>query len=194
MKRNLFHFFIYSLFLFSCQNKDDQHLLEQQKDIQARALVFSTVSNGWHFTTPSLNPKTQSLIQNWKELQDFSVELHQTPKSSIGAFQKKSKVLSKKILALTATIPAPFNKPEIKSRLSALTTKINAIDLFLNIDAIPAKKIVVLVNDVNTELASLYRQMDEIVRKTEIPSEEGETDMIRMLDTARAIPNTPKKP
>jgi hypothetical protein len=180
--------------LFSCQNKDDQHLLEQQKDIQARALVFSTVSNGWHFTTPSLNPKTQSLIQNWKELQDFSVELHQTPKSSIGAFQKKSKVLSKKILALTATIPAPFNKPEIKSRLSALTTKINAIDLFLNIDAIPAKKIVVLVNDVNTELASLYRQMDEIVRKTEIPSEEGETDMIRMLDTARAIPNTPKKP
>jgi hypothetical protein len=31
--------------------------------------------------------------------------------------------------------------------------------------------------------------MDEIVRKNQIPLEEGESDMIRMLDTARAIPN-----
>jgi hypothetical protein len=43
-------------------------------------------------------------------------------------------------------------------------------------------------------LASLGRQMDEIVRRSEIPKEEGESDMIRMLDTARAIPPTPKKP
>jgi len=194
MKRNLFPFLICFFFLFACQNKDEQHLLEQQRDAKARELVFSTISNGWHFDDPSLNPNTQLLIQNWKELQDFSNELHQIPKSSIGAFQKKSKNLSKKVLLLNATIPAQFAKPEIKSRLAALTTKINSINLFINIDDIPAQKILILVNDVNAELNSLYRQMDEIVRKNEIPKEEGESDMIRMLDATRAIPNTPNNP
>jgi hypothetical protein len=75
-----------------------------------------------------------------------------------------------------------------------LITKINSINLYLNIDAIPAKKIVVLVTDVNKEYASLYRQFDEIIRKSEIPKEEGESDMIRMLDPTRAIPDTPNKP
>ena len=46
----------------------------------------------------------------------------------------------------------------------------------------------------NIELSAFYRQMDEILRKSEIPKEQGESDMIRMLDTARAIPNTPKMP
>ncbi len=182
------------LFLLSCQNKDEQQILAQQKDAKSRALVFNTISNGWHFAPPSLNPKTQSLIHNWKELNEFNNELYQIPKSSIGAFQKKSKDLSKKVLVLNGTIPAPFIKPEIKSRLAVLTTKINEINLFINIDAIPAQKVVALVNEVNVELGSLYRQMDEIVRKSEIPKEEGESDMIRMLDTTRAIPTTPKKP
>jgi hypothetical protein len=95
---------------------------------------------------------------------------------------------------LNASIPAPLAKPEVRSRLAALRTKINSINLFLNIDAIPAKKIVILVNDFNKEYGSLYRQFDEITRKNQIPKEEGESDMIRMLDPSRAIPNTPKKP
>jgi hypothetical protein len=35
-------------------------------------------------------------------------------------------------------------------------------------------------------------QFDEIKRKSEIKMEEGESDMIRMLDTTRAIPNNPE--
>ena len=190
MKRIYIPFLMCFLSVMSCQDKDEQQILAQQKDAKSRALVFSTISNGWHFINPPLNPKTQTLTQNWKELQDFSNELRQIPKSSIGAFQKKSKDLSKKVSVLNGTIPAPFIKPEIKSRIAALTTKINAINLFLNIDAIPAQKVVALVNDVNVELNSIYQQMDEIVRKTEIPKEDGESDMIRMLDTARAIPST----
>ena len=194
MKRTLILFCICFLCLFSCQSRDEQQILEQQKDAKARALVFSTISNGWKFSFPILSPKTESLIQNWKEMNDFRTELLQTPKSSIGAFQKKSKELSKKVMVLNGTIPPPFVRPEIKSRIAALTTKINSINLFLNIDAIPAQKIVTLVGDVNVELASIARQMDEIVRRSEIPKEEGESDMIRMLDTARAIPLTPQKP
>jgi hypothetical protein len=122
-------------------------------------------------------------------LRAFSTELNQTPKSTIGAFQKKAKELSKKATALNNNIPYEFNKPEIKSRIAALTTKINSINLFLNIDDIPEQKVVALVAEVSIELESLYRQMDEIVRKSQIPKEEGESDMIRMLDTTRAIPN-----
>jgi hypothetical protein len=40
----------------------------------------------------------------------------------------------------------------------------------------------------------LYQRFDEIVRKSEIPKEEGESDMIRMLDPTRAIPTSPNKP
>lgn len=189
MKKYLYPVFICFSLLISCQNKDEQHILEQQKDANARAVVFATISNGWRFTTPTLNPTTQSLVQNWTALHDFTNELIQIPKSTIGAFQKKSKDLSKKVLLLNGTIPAPFIKPEIKSRITVLTTKINSINLFLNIDAVPAQKVVLLVNEVNVELLSLYRQMDEIVRKNEIPKEEGESDMIRMLDTTRAIQN-----
>lgn len=46
-----------------------------------------------------------------------------------------------------------------------------------------------LITDVNIELKALYLQLDEIVRKSEIPTEEGETEMKQMLDTTRAIPS-----
>jgi hypothetical protein len=38
-------------------------------------------------------------------------------------------------------------------------------------------------------MISLQSQLDEIVRKNTIPKEEGESDLIQMLDTSRAIPN-----
>jgi hypothetical protein len=36
--------------------------------------------------------------------------------------------------------------------------------------------------------------MDKIVEKSKIPVEEGESDLLKMMDTARAIPNTPIDP
>ena len=47
-----------------------------------------------------------------------------------------------------------------------------------------------LIGEINAELVSLQRQMDKITEKSKIPVEEGESDMLRMLDTTRAIPNT----
>ena len=175
--------------LSACQKNYEKQLAEQQRDIEAKELIFTKISNGWRFTTPMLNPTAQTIVQNWKELREFNTELQQTPKSSIGAFQKKAKDLSKKALSLNTSIPAVFSMPQIKSRISALVTKINSINLYINLDAIPEQKVIALVSDVDVELLSLYRQMDEIVRKNQIPLEEGESDMIRMLDTARAIPN-----
>jgi hypothetical protein len=50
--------------------------------------------------------------------------------------------------------------------------------------------VILLIGEINAELVSLQRQMDKITEKSKIPVEEGESDMLRMLDTTRAIPNT----
>ena len=182
-------YFLSLLLLVSCRNVDEQRLAAQ-KDATKKEMIFINISKGWNFITPTLNPKTQTLISNWGELRQFTTELSQKPQSSIGAFQKKAKELSKKAIELNNNIPPKFSKPEIKSRISVLVTKVNSVNLFINLQDIPDAKVVTLVSDINIEVASLYRQLDEIVRKSEIPKEQGEADMIRMLDTARAIPTT----
>ena len=111
----------------------------------------------------------------------------------MGAFRKKSKTLSTKINDVAKTVPPTYNKPQIKSRIAVLQTKINSLNLYVNISDVPDKKVIGLIAEINSELAALQRQMDEIVRIRQIPKEEGETDMIRMLDTSRAIPNVPKE-
>lgn len=191
MKSKIYCLFFALAFLVSCQDEEAQRQAAL-KDAKKKELIFDNISKGWQFYTPPLNPKTQGMVSNWAELRMFLLELNQKPQSSIGAFQKKAKVLSAKAGELSNTVPQPFNKPEVKSRISVLTTKINSINLFINLHEIPDQKVVSLVKDANIELAGLYRQMDEIVRKSEIPREQGEADMIKMLDTARAIPNTPK--
>jgi hypothetical protein len=45
------------------------------------------------------------------------------------------------------------------------------------------------VNELNTEIDYFQLQMEEIVKRSEIPMEEGEQDLIMMKDTSRAIPN-----
>ena len=49
------------------------------------------------------------------------------------------------------------------------------------------------IPEINMELMSLQNQMDKIVRKSKIPLEEGESELLQMIkDTARAIPNSPQ--
>jgi len=191
MKFRILYVFLAIGFLVSCQNEDAQRLAAA-KDAKKKELIFANVEKGWNLSNPPIGSKSLELVRNWEELRLFATELYQKPKSSIGAFQKKAKELSKKAADLNKNIPTKFNKPEIKARIAVLITKVNSINLFINLQEIPDQKIVLLVADINTEMASLYRQMDEIVRKSEIPKEEGEADMIRMLDTARAIQTTPK--
>lgn len=191
MKIRIYCFLFCFALLFSCADEQAQREAAL-KDAKKKEQIFTNINKGWNLTVPPLNPKTQAMLSNWTELRMFLLEFNQKPQSSIGAFQKKAKVLSVKAKELNVNIPNAFNKPEVKSRISVLTTKINSINLFINLQEIPDQKVVGLVADVNQELSALYRQMDEIVRKSEIPKEAGEADMIRMLDTARAIPNMPK--
>ena len=185
-----YSFILFSiLILVSCNDNAERREIENLKDAEKKEVIFKTINKGWNFSNPSVSPSVQATVNTWSEWRSFLNELNLKPKSSIGAFQKKAKTLSKKVMELNTNIPYTFNKPEIKSRISVLTTKINSINLFINLDDIPAQKVVTLVSEVNEELVSLTQQMEEIIRKSAIPIEEGESDMIRMLDTTRAIPN-----
>lgn len=189
------HRFIYAVFtlllLASCQD-DEKRQAEIAREEKKKDAVFANINNAWNFNTAPANETSANLFSVWNEWRILLNEMGQKPKSTIGAFRNKAKALSAKSKDLDKSIPVPFNRPEIKSRIAVLKTKINALNLFINLNDIPDKKVIALISDINTELSALQLQMGEIVRRSQIPKEEGEADMLRMLDTARAIPNTPK--
>jgi hypothetical protein len=194
MKYKLSCFFFLIIILSSCKNDNQKRLAENEKQAKKNELIFSNINKGWVFYDTPINSTSEATVASWNELRIFFAELAVKPKKTIGAFQKKSKALSKKVMALNENIPYQFNKPQIKSRVSTLITKVRLLDLFLNLDKIPDQKVIVLVSEINAELVSLQRQMDKIVEKSKIPVEEGESELRRMMDTSRAIPNTPTDP
>jgi hypothetical protein len=193
----VFIFFLVFI-LTSCKNENEKLRIESQKDSKSRAVVFENINKGWIFDAKPANAEAEATIANWNEWRLFLAELNQKPKKSINAFRNKASELSKKATALNDNIPIEFNKPPIKARISTLITKVRLLDLFLHLNAIPDKKVVVLVTQINDELFSLQNQMDKLVQKSKIPLEEGESDLLKMLDTTRAIPtelidiNTPR--
>lgn len=189
MNYKILFFLFLTISLNSCQNDNEKRLVEYQKEVKKQEVIFNNISKAWHFSYPALNSQTQADIKNWNEWKLLQNELSQKPKSTIGAFQKKAKTLSKRAKDLNANIPQKFNKPEVKSRIGVLLIKINSINLYINLHQIPDDKVIALIKDINIEINSLCDQLEEIVRKNNIPMEEGESEMIKMLDTTRAIPN-----
>lgn len=189
MKIKLVQLFIVFFVVYSCKNKDEIRLAENLKDTQKKELIFANINKGWIFNANPINATAQKNTLSWSEWRLFMRELAQKPKKSIGAFQKKATELSKKAMALNENTPETFNKPQIKSRIATLITKVKLLDLFIHLDNIPDQKVILLVSQINEELVSLQNQMDKIVQKSLIPLEEGESDLLKMLDTTRAIPN-----
>ena len=187
--------FICTLFflLTSCKEDNQQRNQENKIAAQKMEVIYKNISKSWEFYATPINTTSEQSVASWTEFRQFLEELGQKPKKTIGAFQKKAAELSKKVLLLN-NIPFQFQKPQIKSRIGTLTTKVRLLDLFIHLDAIPDKKVVILINEINAELVSLQRQMDKITEKSKIPVEEGESEMLRMLDTTRAIPNTTLDP
>lgn len=191
MKIKVYYILLLMVIGVSCQDDDAKRETARLKNLEKTEKVFETVNKNWNFSERPMNAETQTWLSNWNEWRNFLTEIKQKPKSSIGAFKKKSKTLSKKVRDLNNNIPIKFANPQVKSRISILTTQINSLDLYMNLDNVPAEKVVALVPEINKAIASLQLQFEEIVRKDKIPMEQGESDMIRMLDTTRAIPSTP---
>lgn len=179
---------IYSFFLIavislfgSCKDDEAARLEANEKVTLKNEQIFEKVNKAWIFDAQPPAPSVQSRIQNWAEWRLFMTELRQKPKSSIGAFQQKSRALSLKATDLQNNIPAIFNKPEIISRIMTLITKVKSLELFLNLSYIQDEKVIKLIPDINEEILSLQFQMEEIIKKSEIKLEDGEADMLRSL-------------
>ncbi len=190
MNYKLSYVFFLILILSSCKDENQKRLIENEKETKKRELLFSNINRDWVFYDTPINTTSEASVSNWNEWRVFMTELAKKPKRTIVAFQAKAKDLSKKAMALNDNIPSEFNKPQIKSRISTLITKVRLLDLFIHLNTIPDKKVKVLISEINTELVSLQRQMDKIVEKSKIPIEEGESDLVKMMDTTRAIPNS----
>ncbi|MGQ7945810.1 hypothetical protein [Flavobacterium sp. WC2509] len=180
--------FLVILIQFSCKNDNDKRLADQLKDIKKKELIFTTIKKGWNFFDSPINTTSEATIKTWPEWREFMEELAKKPKQTIREYQKKSKALSTKVMALNTNIPTQFDTPQIRSRIATLTTQVRMLDLYINLTDISEKKVVKLVAEINIELVSLQRQMDKIVEKGKIPMEAGESELLQMiLDTTRAI-------
>lgn len=190
MKFKLIVLLLPLVLFFSCQDEDAIREKQRLKTLEKSELIFEQINKNWNFKEVNTTEEVESILKNWNQWNDFSTELEQKPKSSINAFRKKAIALSKKAEDLNKNIPEKFNNPQVKSRISIIVTQLHALDLYINLDKIPADKVVSIIPNVNKGLQSLQAQFQEILRKEKIPMEQGEADMIRMLDTTRAIPSS----
>ncbi len=174
---------------FSCKNDNEERLADNLRDAKKKELIFTTINKGWNFFDKPINTVSETNMATWPAWRDFMNELAIKPKKTITAFQRKSKTLSTKVMALNINIPTQFDTPQIRSRIATLTTQVRMLDLYINLDKVSDKKVTKLVAEINIELVSLQRQMDKVIEKSKIPLEVGESEMLMMLDTARAIPS-----
>jgi hypothetical protein len=176
-------FLLFSFLLLSC--KEDNTKAENEKIIAKNTQTFNLVNSVWNLKTPILSPTAKNEVANWNEWQQFVIEINQKPKSNLTAFQLKTKNISSKIDSLQLNIPSQFDKPQVKSRIAALNTKIKMLDTFIHLTDVPQNKIKELIPEINEEINALVGQWEEIIIKKRIPREVGEEYLIKALDTAR---------
>lgn len=190
MNNKLALLFLVILMQLSCNDSSDKRLADQLRDAKKKELIFTTIKKGWIFFDTPINETSEASIKTWPQWREFMDELAKKPKKTIGDFQKKSKALSTKVMALNTNIPTQFDTPQIRSRIATLITQVRMLDLYINLTDISEKKVVKFVAEINLELVSLQRQMDKIVEKSKIPMETGESELLQMImDTTRAIPS-----
>lgn len=194
MKQSVVFFCFLFFLMSSCKDDNQQRDAENKKTAQKKEVLYKNISKSWNFYATPINTTSEQSVASWTEFRQFLDELGKKPGKTLLAYQNKATELSKKVLLLKNNIPYQFQQPQIKSRISALITKVRLLDLFIHLDNIPDKKVILLIGEINAELVSLQRQMDKITEKSKIPVEDGESDMLRMLDTTRAIITTPTSP
>src|SRR6476620_2370993 len=171
-----------ALFLFSsCKEDTKVREMEILKAKKEKELVFNAIDKAWNFPARNLTPESQIIATSWNQWRLFNNELQQKPASTINAYKVKTKSLVQKADVLEGSIPTRLNKPKFKSRLAALITKLKALNMFLNIDRIPEKRVIAMVTDLNLEVNAINDQIEEIVRRSHIPLEDGEAIMIKNI-------------
>lgn len=184
-----------SILFLSCNDDDRVRQAEVLKAQKYNDSIVKIIGSRWKFDIPQVTPKVQPRIADWQEWQNFMRELQDKPKNSIDAFKAKADNLADKSDQLQNNIPEVFNKPQVKSRIGVLTTKVKSLYTYINLNVAQDKKVVALIGEIATEVNSIQNQFDEIIRFSEIKREFGEEEMLRALDTVRmANPETQRAP
>lgn len=173
-----------SVLLFSCKDEDQQKLLIEKMEKRNRE-SFEQINQAWVITIPPASSEVSSALSGWKEWQSFAQEIKQKPKTSISAFKLKVQNLVSKSDSLHLSVPTRFNKPQVRSRIVALQTKILALETYFSLDVVPHEKAKDLIAAINKEMTAFYMQCEEIVVKSKIPVEIGEPAIISIKDTTR---------
>lgn len=179
-------FLVLSVTMLSCQDDDKQRIAETQRTLKQNDSIIKVISANWQFNVPAPTPKVAQRISTWNEWSQFNTELRQKPSgNAINAYLQKTKTLVKRADLIKNNIPVFFNKPQVRARMGVLITKIKSLYTYMNIETIPTKKVITIIGEITHEMGALQNQLDEIVRISEIPKEQGEAEMLRALDTTR---------
>ncbi len=169
---------------FSCKKSDPViELTDLDKKNQAS---LSQINSAWNISFPSTDPEVSTELNKWKEFQNFIREVKQKPNSSLNAYRIKITNLSNRADSLYLNTPKKFDLPQVRSRLVAMHTQLQALDTYFSLDIIPLDKVSPLFLSLNKELNAFYTQCNEIIIKSKIPTEIGEKEMIKALDTTRS--------
>lgn len=178
-----------------CRQDGAQRREAQIKEEQKKEEVFIQIRDAWILKPPVFGVKEQAFLGDWAQWRVLTTEVRQKPSTSIQAFQTKARTFSIKIKEVNASIPSALNIPEFKSRLMVLQTKMNTLDLFMNLDQIPVDKIKITIAEINEQFSAIQSQLTEIVLRSEIPLEEGEMETIQQLrDTTRMVGKNMQNP
>lgn len=185
---NFFKILILSVFcsflVFSCKDENEQQLLIEKME-KKRLESFNQIDKAWVLNVPASSPEVNMVLNSWQDWQSFEQEIKQKPKSTISAFKLKVLNLVSKSDSLHLNVPPRFNLPQVRSRIVALQTKILALDTYFSLDIVPEDKVQNLIAAINKEIIAFHMQCEEIIVKSNIPTEIGEPKIISISDTTR---------
>jgi hypothetical protein len=179
LKKSVFLFLI--LAFVSCHEQTKVNLKDVVNAQKQKEKTFKALQNAWLFEARELSPEAEILTNSWEVWRDFLVELNEKPRGTISAFQQKAKILIQKSETLEPSIPEKLNKTQIKVRLTVIITKLKSFSTFVNLDLIPEKKVIGIIQDLYIEINAFLDQVEEIATRSQIKLEEGEAEMLNKI-------------
>lgn len=171
--------------LCGCKKTTSDTYSLNEEQVRRQDSLFNNVNQKWVFERPEIPKNVQDKINEWKEWHDLLEEISSKPLSSLSAFRQEAENLTALGEKLSVSVPEGFNNHAVQSRIALLNTHLQNLDMYMQLDLIPDKKISEILANINKSTQSIVNQMEEILLKKSIPREEGEENLYQNIDTVR---------
>src|SRR5690606_2711808 len=171
--------------LCGCKKTTSDTYSLNEEQVRRQDSLFNNVNQKWIFEQPETPKIVQDKISEWKDWHNLLDEYTSKPLSSISAFREEAENLAKLGDKLAATVPEEFKNPAVLSRIALLNTHLQDLDMYMQLDQVPDKKIAEILTNINKNTQSIILQMEEILLKKNIPLEEGEENLYQNIDTVK---------